>query len=201
MANVMVYAPAERAELPGLLAAGLLASPMMLLEGALSGFRPHEGTDRVIGLVGLVYMLGWLSSLQGLYWTRATGYGRLGRAWLRVQAATVAVAALWSASHVLFPDDAARSLACSVFDLAWPLSHLLMVFTGLGVLRAGVWTGWARVTPLLCGLALPLAFLTHAASWETAMSAAFGAWTFGAFALLAFAVRQQAGRGTAVVIP
>lgn len=173
---------------------GLLASPMMLLAVASTGFQGSPTSNPLIGLLGILYCLGWLASLAGLYLTGALGRGHFGRRLLGVQATLVAIAAAWSVGEVVVPRWEQAGVAYAVGDAAWPLSHLAMVAIGFLTLRARSWTGWERVTPLLCGLALPFAFLTHLASWERAMSIAFGAWTCAAFALLGWSVRTSGAR-------
>jgi hypothetical protein len=170
---------------------GLLASPAMLLAVASTGFDQPAASSALGRLLGLVYCIGWLASLAGLHLTGATGRGRFGRRLIGAQAAMVAIAAAWSVGGVLVLRWEDAGLLHALGDAAWPVGHLTMVAVGLVTLRAGAWTGWARVTPLLCGLALPFALLTHQAGWERAMSAAFGLWTCSAFALMAWAVRTS----------
>jgi hypothetical protein len=173
---------------------GLMASPTMLLAMASTGFGKSGTASPWVGLLGIVYCIGWLASLAGLYLTGALGRGHFGRRVLGVQALLVAVAAAWSVGEVVVPRWEQAGFVHAIGDAAWPLSHLAMVGIGLLTLRARSWTGWVRVTPLLCGLALPFAFLTNLASWERAMSLAFGVWTCGAFAMLGWSVRTSGAR-------
>src|SRR5262245_13895795 len=175
MTTADVYVPGPRTETGRnslLLLIAVLASPMMLVEGALAGFQPHAGTDQLTGAIGAAYTVGWLCSLFGMSLSGATGRG-WGRALLALQASTVLAALGWSAVHVVFPHDLPQGTVCAAVDLAWPVSHLLMIPTGVATWRARVWTGWTRFTPLLCGLALPLAVVAKMLNLETAMSVAF----------------------------
>jgi hypothetical protein len=43
-----------------------------------------------------------------------------------------------------------------VHPIVVPMAALGMTAVGIAVLRAGIWRGWVRVTPLLCGV-VPLA--------------------------------------------
>jgi hypothetical protein len=172
---------------------GLLASPAMLLAAAATGFGAST-SNPLVGLLGAAYCLGWLASLAGLHLTGALGRGRLGRRVLGVQAVLVTVAATWSLGEAVVPFRGDGGLPYSALDAAWPLSHLTMAAIGVMALRAGAWTGWARVTPLLCGLAPLVAFLVNVAAWERTMSLAFGLWTCAAFALLAWSVRTSGER-------
>src|SRR5262245_31687786 len=97
-----VYVPEGRAEVgfqSVLFLLAVLASPLMLVEGSLSDFQPHEATGRLSGLIGLAFLLGWLCSLLGMHWSAATGRGRLGRGVLALQAALVLAAGAWSLAH------------------------------------------------------------------------------------------------------
>jgi hypothetical protein len=63
-----------------------------------------------------------------------------------------------------------------------------MLVAGVAVLRARVWTGWRRWTPLACGIALPASFLAMAVGGPRAMVPAFAIFTATAFCALGVAV-------------
>jgi hypothetical protein len=164
----------------------LAASPLALaaaVAGAVSA--------AVAGLLAFVYCLGWLCSLAGLYLTGAMGRGRAERRVLAVQSVLVAVAAVWSIGEPALSGPGDSGLPFAPGDAAWPLAHLGMLAVGAVVRRAGSWTGWASVTPLLCGLALPAGRLAGGAGGD---GVAFGLATTAGFAALAWAVRTSGAR-------
>jgi hypothetical protein len=63
-----------------------------------------------------------------------------------------------------------------------------MLVVGAAVLRARVWAGWRRWTPLACGVALPLAFLVMALFGRAAFMTAFPFVTAATFFALGLAV-------------
>ena len=172
---------------------GLVGSPMMLAGVVATGLRKAPTATPLVGLFGVVYCVGWLASLAGLHLTGAMGRDRLGRGLLGVQAGLVLLAGSWSAGEALVPGWDG-SLLLGLGDAAWPLSHLLMVVLGVVALREERWPGWAAAAPVLCGLALPFAFLSNLPAWERSMALGFGLWTCAAFALLAYAVRTSGTR-------
>ena len=169
---------------------GMLGSSMLLIEGIYSGFKQH-GTDQFIAVTGTIYMLAWLASIYGMSLTNATGNGKGGKAVLVIQGLSLLTAALWSAHHLVLPNSDPNHPLYIATDLSWPLSHVFMIVVGVATLRAKNWTGWARFTPLLCGLALPAAILSSIALGEVALGIVFGLWTTTAFALLGYAVRNN----------
>jgi hypothetical protein len=170
---------------------GMLGSPMLFIEGFYAGFQPH-GTDQVVAWLEIGYTTAWLCSIVGLYLTQATGKGKLGKALLGIQFISVLTAALWTASHIVAPNLDTNSTLYIATDLSWPFSHVFMIVVGIATLVAKNWTGWARFTPLLCGLTLPVAILSSIVLGETALGIVFGLGTTIAFALLGYAVRTQA---------
>lgn len=169
---------------------GMLGSPMLFIEGFYAGFHQH-GTDQVVALLEIGYTTAWLCSIVGLYLTQATGKGKVGKALLGIQFISVLIACLWSASHLVVPNPDTNSILYIATDLFWPLSHVFMIVVGIATLAAKNWTGWARFTPLLCGLALPFAIISSILLGETALGIVFGLWTTTAFASLGYAVRTQ----------
>ncbi|MBE7551889.1 MAG: hypothetical protein HS126_12540 [Anaerolineales bacterium] len=169
---------------------GILGSSMLLVEGLYAGFQEH-GTDQFIGLLEVIYMTAWMSSIAGLGLTKAAGKGWGGKTVLIIQLIGLMMAAAWSAIHLVVPNPDEEHILYTIGDIAWPFSHMFMNIVGIAVLRAKVWTGWRRFTPFWCGLALPAAMLTAVIAGEVALGIVFGLWTTAAFALLGYAVRTS----------
>jgi hypothetical protein len=173
---------------------GILASPMLLAQGALAA-SGWAGAGSVGGALGLVYLGGWGASLVGMRRLGVIGATGGGRAAYGVQLALLAAAALFSVQETVYggPDRVPFPL----LDLAWPLGHTFMLVTGAAVLRAGAWRGWRRYAPLLCGLKIPLLVALVAAGMAAPVeSGGRGAagWTQVAYAAAAFAALGYAVR-------
>jgi hypothetical protein len=169
---------------------GMLGSSMLFIEGISVGFKQH-GTDQVIAVLEVIYILAWMASLYGMHLTDATGKGKGGKTLLVIQFLGLLTAALWSAYHLVALNPDTNHPLYIATDISWPFSHVFMIVMGIATLRAKSWTGWAKFTPLLCGLALPMAILSGIALGEVALGIVFGLGTTTAFMLLGYAVRNN----------
>ena len=142
---------------------GLLGSPLVLFAAVIAGRTSHLGHDRVVGLLGLLYLAGWACSLLQMNRSGVFGVSRGARLALTVEGALLALAMLFSMQEVVYGDWS--RMPAPLLDLAWPLSHTWMLACGWFVARAGRWRGWVRWVPLLVGLKIPmLALLSVAGS-------------------------------------
>jgi hypothetical protein len=171
---------------------GMLASPMMLAEMLLFDFKQH-GSNRVIGVLGVVYILGWICNAAGMRRSRVTGDNSLSKGAFVVQIAGLLLAFLWSLQEIIHSGIDKGGVFYRVTDAAWPLSHLLMLVIGILTLRAGVWEGWRRFTPLVVGLALPVAIAAAPLAGEAGMGIAFAVMTTAGFFALSYSVRAESG--------
>ena len=171
---------------------GMLAAPMMLAEMLIFGFTQH-GSNRVIGVLGVIYIAGWICSAVGMRRSRVTGDGALSKGAFVVQLAGLLLAFLWSLQEVVYSGPEMRGVFYGVTDAAWPLSHLFMLAVGILTLRAKIWEGWRRFAPLLAGLALPVAVAAASVAGRGAMGIAFGVMTTAGFLALGYAVRAEGG--------
>ena len=169
---------------------GMLAGPMMLAEMLIFGFTQH-GSNRVIGVLGVFYIAGWICTAVGMRRSRVTGDGALGKGAFVVQLVGLLLAFLWSLHEILYSGDDRSGVFYGVTDAAWPLSHLFMLVIGVLTLRAGVWRGWRRFAPLLVGLALPVAIAASLVAGRAWMGIAFGIMTTAGFFALGYAVRTE----------
>jgi hypothetical protein len=167
---------------------GMLGSPMMLLQGVLSGFQPLA-PSRVNAVLGLLFLAGWTCSAVGLRLLRATGKGFAASAVFAVQLAGLALAALQQVQDFIYAGATPDTLFYAVCDAAWPLSVVFMIVVGIAVLAARVLEGWRRWTPVACGLALPMLIVAGLAFGPRAGILAFAVHTCAAWALLGAAVR------------
>lgn len=167
---------------------GMLASPMMLAEMLLFDFKQH-GSNRVIGVLGVIYIFGWVCSAVGMRRSRVTGDGPLSKGAFVIQLAGLLLAFSWSLQEIIYSGIDKGGVFYRVTDAAWPLSHLLMLVIGILTLRAGVWEGRRRFAPLLVGLALPVAIAAALLAGEAGMGIAFAVMTTAGFFALGYSVR------------
>lgn len=168
---------------------GMLGSPMLFLEGIRFGFGPAD-MDFWSGLGGLLYVLGWMSSLVGLRLLRASGTGAAARLLFYVQMTGLTMAAYWTTLFTLPLPVNRETLLYQVTDLAWPVSHLLMLVLGLAVLFQRRLRGWRRLPALLVGLALPTFMVLQLLGAPPLLAGlSFPLLTMSGFFLLGLAVR------------
>jgi hypothetical protein len=169
-------------------AVSLVAAPMLLVEGIIYRFQ-SEAPTQLSGLLGLIYVVGWMISLVGL-WRLAAAGRSVGSVILGIQIFGVFLAMIWAVITLVDRAPDQYAVYYQVVDTAWPASHLFMLVTGSAVVLAGSLRGWQRIAPGLCGLSIALCGLVIGITGsELAGRALFGLATAGAFGLLALAVR------------
>jgi hypothetical protein len=174
---------------------GMLASPMVSLQGPLTALLGEAGSTFRMGLCSLLYVLGWLCSTLGLRMLRATGDGLLARVVFYVQLVGLGLATLWAAQYVVNPGLQERTGLIQVTDAAWPLSHIFMLVVGGLVIAAKRFHGWRRLPFFLCGLAVPVHIvLSGLGAPGPAMSLGFPLFSTLGFFLLGLSVRTAADK-------
>jgi len=171
----------------------MLASPALLIEGLFITFvyQGESLNGRVVGLLGIIYTIGWACSLTGMRQLKVLGKNLLGEILFVVQMTGVTLAFTQSLMEITQLNIDDQNLLFQITDAAWPLSHLFMIVIGIYVLASKAWRGWRSVTPLLCGLALPVFFALAALGAKAIGIFIFGAATTIAFMLLGYAVRTS----------
>lgn len=162
---------------------GMIGAPALLLEILL-----QVRDQRMIGLLSLIYVSGWISSAIGLRRLKASGESAWSRAVFAVQMAGLLLALAWALQEIVRVEPGRMSALFTVADAAWPLSHVFMLVIAGFVIKARAWRGWRRVAPILCGLALPTFFCVAPLAGKTVGGALFGLMTTAGFMLLGYAV-------------
>jgi hypothetical protein len=178
---------------------GMVAAPLMLVELLLSramGISIGQ-FGRFEGLLGIIYLAGFLSSVVGMRILRATGKGKVAAALFWIQIAGLLLASCQNVLQ-LFGHPDLNSRFFRIADAAWPCSHIFMIVIFIAALYAKVWTGWRRFTPLWCGLVLPIAIL--ASPNRRYLAEIFAILSTTAFMLLGFAVRTTAVTSSQVAL-
>ncbi|MGY1821758.1 hypothetical protein [Geodermatophilus sp. SYSU D00079] len=113
------------------------------------GPNPDPGWgDAVYNLTSLLFQLGLVALVALQLRTRATGTGRLARAFLHAEHVLLGLAIVSTLTWIFLRqyDDATWFL---LLDAFWPLSMLGMAAIGVRIAIAGRWRGAARVWPLV----------------------------------------------------
>ncbi|HKR02724.1 MAG TPA: hypothetical protein VJT09_18745 [Pyrinomonadaceae bacterium] len=170
---------------------GMIGAPMLFLTSLAVPFvlTGEVMNARVLSVLGIIYLAGWAASVIGMRRLRVTGDHLLARIIFPIQLAGLILALSLNVQEIINPELDTNTLLFRVTDAAWPLSHLFMLVVFVLVLTAKVWKGWRKLTPLFCGLALPLFFGLSAIVPRTVAGLCFGAATAVSFMLLGYAVR------------
>ncbi|MEV0231779.1 hypothetical protein [Nonomuraea sp. NPDC050786] len=105
--------------------------------------------ERVVDLTGLMFQLGVFCLLWVQMKTQAIGTSRAAAVALRLEAAVLGVASLWSLLHGILPDGVKDAAWLAPLDLCWPLSMLGMAAISVKLVVAGRWRGLLRWWPLI----------------------------------------------------
>jgi hypothetical protein len=108
------------------------------------------------------------------------------------------LAGLWALQEIIHLNYIDGGAVFNICDAAWPLSHLFMLVIGVFVLRAGIWRGWRRFPPFVCGLALPAFIAASAFGVKEVGIILFSVMTTIGFLILGYAVwrSNQSGSGS-----
>lgn len=171
----------------------MLGGPMLLAEGLYRQFThmPDNYDNQLVGVLGVMYIGGWICSTIGMRRLRATGNGATSAVVFVIQLTGLFLAALWSMQAIVHLPGLTESPLFGIADIAWPFSHVLMLVVGVLVLRAKAWSGWRRFMPLLCGAGLPLFFAASATGARMAGAFIFFSLTAIGFIALGYAVRTS----------
>ena len=164
---------------------GMVTSPFLFLSFAANGF--NDGTSNQLGAaLGLVFTIGWFCNVLGLQGLGAAGRRLPARILLGVELVGVILAAIFQVYEFAAPDSTA--VFYTITDIAWPLSMLLLLITGIVVAVARVFEGWLRFTPLIAALWLPLAIVEMPLFGPTVGQAIGGLHTAFGWCLIGYAV-------------
>ena len=195
----MVTQPAARAEATAVSAPrstslhrvlgtlGMLGSPFLFLSFAVNGFSQGD-SNKLGAALGLLFVIGWFSSVRGLQVLGAAGKGLAGKILLGIDLVGVVLAGLFQVYEFAAPGS--DSILYHITDIAWPLSMVFLLISGILVARAGVFQGWLRFTPVAAALWLPLGIAEMGILGLTAGQALDGVHTMVGWFLIGYAVRQ-----------
>ncbi|MEW1846188.1 hypothetical protein AB0392_50240 [Nonomuraea angiospora] len=105
--------------------------------------------ERIIDLTGLVFQLGIFCLLWAQMKTRAIGTSRGAAVALKLEAAVLGLASVWSLLHGVLPDDVKDATWLAFLDICWPLSMLGMAAISVKLAVTARWRGALRWWPLV----------------------------------------------------
>jgi hypothetical protein len=170
---------------------GMLAAPMMLIEGIYRSLMhlPPDKDDIFVGLIEALYVIGWMCTTVGMRQLRATGSGKGSAVVFAIQIIGQTLALLFALAALVRWTAFTTTPLFGIADLAWPFSHLFMLVVGVFVWKAGVWKGWQRVAPFVCSGGLLGLFALMPLVGRDAAVPVFGIGVTAGFLLLGYAVR------------
>jgi hypothetical protein len=142
---------------------GMIAAPALYLGSFFdTGHIRSENQYQIFAsALGVIYLCGVAASAIAMRRLRVTGNGTGAAILFYVQIIGLLLAMSWDVLEYAAP-HLRQSTLYFIADMSYPFSHVLMTVVGFAVWRAGVWTGWRVIPAFLCGLALPLFFLSGA---------------------------------------
>ncbi len=153
---------------------------------ALAPFQnPGSPSFGLITTLDAVSHLLFIVGVIGLVRSKAVGQGRVAVAGPALTVAGLGV--LEAAEAASLVEMSAAEVLFGVATLALALG---LILTGVAVLSAGRWSGWRRLTPLACGLYIPLVLFPSFALPGFAMNYAIGVWGV-CWLLLGMALRAE----------
>lgn len=171
----------------------MIAAPMLYI-GSLfdTGHIRSENPYQIFASAfGAFYLCGAAASAIAMRRLRVTGKGIGAAILFYVQITGLLLAMAWDVLEYAAP-HLRQSTLYFIADMSYPFSHVLMTIVGFAIWRAGVWTGWRVLPVFLCGLALPLFFLSGAfVGWNNS-GWIFICGTISGFFLLGRAAAQSA---------
>jgi hypothetical protein len=169
---------------------GMAASPFLAADFILGYINPDHFATPVSGILGFLYMTGWMCSIIALYKLEAAGDGFLGKLVLILQLCFLSLGQLWNLYHIL--DPVANSALFHFLDVFWPGSNLFMLVTGITVIKAAKLEGWKRYTPFIVGLWLPLSYLAMQIASKPVALYFSAAYSIACWFLMGLAVARSA---------
>jgi hypothetical protein len=137
-------------------AIGMILSPMLFLASFFFApqFDQPSPHPFLAGLGGVLYLFGAMASATGMRSLRVTGNGKGARVLYFAQMTGLFLAMCFDVLENAAP-QLRETTVFFITDMAYPLSHILMIIVGIAVIRAGVWRGWRKIPAFLVGFALP----------------------------------------------
>ena len=142
---------------------GMIFAPALYLGSFFhsANFDEPKANQLFSSIFGVLYLSGAMASAIAMRRLRVTGRGRGAAILFAVQIVGLFLAMWFDILEYAAP-HLKESTIFFITDMAYPFSHVLMIIVGVAVWKTGAWRGWRVIAPFLCGLALPLFFVSSA---------------------------------------
>lgn len=164
---------------------GMIGSPFLGLEFASQGLE-EGSSDRFGATLGLIFTVGWFCNALGLLLLGVTGRRLPARILLWVELIGVVLASLFQVYEIVAPGS--DSLLYTITDIAWPLSMVVLLISGIVAIVARRFDGWLRFTPAFAAAWLPLGLFVYPLLGEAPGLAAAGLHTAIGWFLIGYAI-------------
>jgi len=141
-------------------------------------------TPVATGLLGLIYMIGWMSSVYLLKKLHEHIPGS--QYFFGAQLVFLSLAQVWNLLVIIQYDTSAPLY--SITDVFWPISNVFMVVLGISIIRWNVLQGFAKYATLLVGLWLPFSLIVIMFAELAVSRWISGLYSLTAWSLLALAL-------------
>lgn len=180
------------------LAGAAVAGPSFVLnvffhDGVMPG--PDE-VDRMDGWFSLMFMAGAALGVAALLLARPAPLGPRGRWFLYVEAAMVALGAMWAGFIIADPGNVdSTNPFVLIGDACWPLHQVFMLFVGIAVVRSGRWASPLRFAVFGPVLGIVILGVGFAAGVDYLAAAGIGSgWAIVGLAIAAAPALTRPGR-------
>lgn len=162
----------------------LIGAPFLFVDMFVGAKFPHitEFAPWFSGVAGLLYISGWLASIENL--RRAIFIRKQSFGWyaIRIQMFSLAIANI---SNIWAIVSTSKPTLYYILDAAWPVSHLLMFPLAWVVIKNGALKGFRQFLPLLIGLWLPVCMLLGRNDFALYFGGIYSALVWSLFAIAA----------------
>jgi hypothetical protein len=115
---------------------GIICAPMLLLQflfGTEIGSSNSAHSNRIIALLGVFYIGGWICGAIGIFQNKVYGATKASKIVFIIQMILLALALMFSIQEIFGVGYENGGIFFAVCDAGYPLSHLFMIIVGIFV--------------------------------------------------------------------
>lgn len=162
----------------------LIGAPFLFIDMLVGARFPDfvESVPWFSGLAGLLYITGWLASMENLRQTIETSKRDFSWYAIRIVMFTLFIADI---SNIWAIATTAKPALYYILDAGWPVSHLLMLPAAWAIIKNRILKGYRRFLPLLMGLWFPVCMLLGHTDFSLYFGGIYSTLVWSLFALAA----------------